>query len=90
MEKILKHVFVIQLPDTTLKALPITNMEKAKQLESDYKTMKWQGLDVAIRGVMSEEDFQGLQTFWHVPAFDRLKHSVEYFKKHGKWPNTGW
>jgi hypothetical protein len=85
----LKNVFVIQLPDTTLKALPVSDLGKAQQLQADYKTMKWQGLEVEIRGVMSEEEFQALELFWHVPAFDRLKKNVEYYKAHGKWPTVG-
>lgn len=83
----MKQVFVIQLQNSTLKALPITDLAKAKQLERDYKKMKWQDQVVDIRGVMSEQDFKTLvDTFWHVPAFDQLKKNAEYFKKYGHWP----
>ena len=80
-----ERVFVIQKPDKTLVALPIRDLARAQEL-SKHPTMVWQGIEVEVRGVMSEKDFEGLQTFWQIPAFDRPKQNAEYYKKYGKWP----
>lgn len=81
-------VVVIEKPDGSLGAIPVKHEDKARELVGKHKDklLNVAGSKCLIKGLMSEEEYEGLKTFWHLPHYEKWKKNVEYLKKYKKWP----
>ena len=81
-------VVVIEKPDGSLGAIPVKDLEKAKELvaKTRDKLLNVAGTKCRVKGLMSEEEYEDLKLFWHLPAKDKWLANGAYFKKYKKWP----
>lgn len=81
-------VVVIEKPDGSLGAIPVRDEDKARLLLTKYKDklLNVAGTKCRVKGLMSEEEYNDLKLFWHLPAKDKWLANGAYFKKYKKWP----
>lgn len=81
-------VVVIEKPDKSLGAIPIKDEQKAQLLLTKYKDklLNVAGTKCRVKGIMSEEEYEDLKLFWHLPEKDKWLANGAYFKKYKKWP----
>lgn len=86
----MSKLLVFQTSLGELKSIPITDETKARKVLDSGLTMKWQGDTVIVKGIMSQEDFEGYKIFYkHEPShYEQWKRNMEYLKKHKHWPET--
>lgn len=84
----MSKVVVIEKPDGSLGAIPVRDEDKAKELvaKTRDKLLNVAGTKCKVKGLMSEEEYEDLKLFWHLPAKDKWLANGAYFKKYKKWP----
>ena len=80
-------ILAILKPDGTLGAIPVRDLEKAKEV-AKHKTLVVAGTRCEIKGLVTEQEFEGLKIFWTSSARDKFKQNMEYLRKYKHWPKV--